>query len=531
MMNSKKKYYQWATGLIISQSIVFPLSSVSLGQTTTFVDIESHWAQLCIETLAERTIIGGDREEQRFRPNAAITRVEFAIILTQAFPDVKPVREPLDFVDIPSDYWAYSAIREANRRGFLSSYIAGVFNPTLEVTRVQALEALTQGLNYQPQTLSSQQLPTLFEDADEIPEAAQAAITAATENWLVVNYPNVKQLNPNAVATRAEVAAMICQALEKTQQIGLIPSQYIARVSINEAPLSATETVSQVAESSEIEVQEEAEKNDSELIEQETELTETETDLSAVESNPSESLSQSSDQPIEIGDVETVKVELFYETSEVLQLTIIRRGEQRLSELLTLSSLQDGEEIDKIIDINILDLDKDNEPEIMIDFVGKDSSSRPLYYSLIYRYSSFARGYKSLKQVWGILPYQKQISAVNNAPILISFDRRFIENYQSETAEHLPLQVWQYQSGEMQDQTSIHPELVQKQTAILWLELNQASQTEQNLQGIIAAYLANKSALGEAEEGWERVQQIYQGSDAADFFNELRQFLQETGYL
>jgi hypothetical protein len=83
----------------------------------------------------------------------------------------------------------------------------------------------------------------------------------------------------------------------------------------------------------------------------------------------------------------------------------------------------------------------------------------------------------------------------------------------------------------MQDQTAIHPEWVQKQTAILWLELNQASQTEQNLQGIIAAYLANKLALGEAEEGWQRVQQIYQGSDATNFFNELRQFLQETGYL
>jgi hypothetical protein len=530
-MNLNNKSYQFTTGLIFSQYLFSQLSPVALGQTTAFVDIESHWAQPCIEALAEQAIIGGDREEQRFRPNAPITRVEFAVLLTQAFPNVKPIQEPIDFVDIPSDYWAYSAIREANRRGFISSYIAGVFNPSLEVTRVQALEALTQGLNYQPQALSIQQLPTLFEDADEIPETAQAAITAATENWLVVNYPHVKQLNPNQVATRAEVAAMICQALDKPQQVGLIPSQYIARLSIDKAPLSATEIISSTSEVTETEIQEEVDINASEAIAEDTELTETGTDLSAIESHSSESVSPSSEQQIELGDVETVKVELLYETPEVLQLTIVRKGEQRFSNFVTLSSQQAGEKTDQVIDIHILDLDKDNEPEVMIDFVGRDASNRTLYYSLIYRYSPFAREYKSLKQIWGVLPYQKQTSGVNNAPIFISFDRRFSENYQSETAEQLPLQIWQYQSGEMQDQTSIHPEWVQKQTAILWLELNKASQTEQNLQGIIAAYLANKSALGEAEEGWQRVQQVYQGNDAANFFNELRQFLQETGYL
>ncbi len=567
-MNLNKKYSKLAIGLIFSQSIFSQLSLVALGQTTRFVDIESHWAQACIETLAKQTIIGGDREQQQFRPNDAITRVELAVILTQAFPEVKPVQEPIDFVDIPSDYWAYSAIQEANRRGFLSSYIAGVFNPTLEVTRVQVLEALTQGLNYQPQAVSMVELTAIFEDANEIPETAQKAIAAATENWLVVNYPNVKQLNPNQTATRAEVAAMICQALEVSPQTALVPSQYIARTSINQVPLSTSEAISVISENTASELKIEAEETESESIATETEVTnvitnsstiesnqteflienseaedtesepiaaeteETEVaaNSSAIESNQTESLIENSEQKIEIGELETVKVELFYETPEVLQITIIRKGEQRLRKLLTLSSLQEVEDTDRVIDINIVDLDRDKEPEVMIDFVGRDSSNRPLYYSLIYRYSSFAREYKSLKQTWGLLPYQQDNSAINNTPIFISFDRRFSENYQSQTAEHLPVQVWQYQSGEMQDKTSDYAELVQKQTAILWLELSQSTQSEQELQGIIAAYLANKSALGEAEEGWQRVQQIYQGNDAANFFNELRQFLQEMGY-
>jgi len=51
------------------------------------------------------------------------------------------------------------------------------------------------------------------------------AIAAATENALVVNYPNLRKLKPNQNITRGEVAALICQAL---QIKNVVPSQYIA---------------------------------------------------------------------------------------------------------------------------------------------------------------------------------------------------------------------------------------------------------------------------------------------------------------
>jgi hypothetical protein len=229
-------------------------------------------------------------------------------------------------------------------------------------------------------------------------------------------------------------------SLSKFSAVSLVPSEYIARITVDQTPIYTTEIVSAGSDPSETERQEEVEVIESEPVE-------TETDLSAIENNPRESINENSEQPIAIGDLENVKVELLYETPEILQLTIIRQGQPRFSNFLTISSLQAGEDADQVIDINIVDLDKDNEPEVMIDLVGRDSSNRPLYYSLIYRYSPFAREYKSLKQTWGILPYQKQTSTVNNAPIFISFDHRFSQQYQSETAEHLPLQVWQYQSG------------------------------------------------------------------------------------
>lgn len=532
-MKFKKKYYQLTLGFIVSQSLLFQSSKIAHGQATTFIDIDAHWAQACIENLAEQNIVGGDREQQRFRPKDPMTRVELAIILTQAFPDVKPVQEPVDFVDIPSDYWAYTAIQEANRRGFISSYIAGVFNPTLEVTRVEVLEAIVKGLNYQSQSLSIEQLPNLYSDANEIPEATQTAIAAATENWLVVNYPNVKQLNPNKVATRSEVAAIICQALAKPQETALISPQYIARVPVNGFPISTPinqPIAEEIEEANNQESIEDSELDNQELaeeIEDNTVIEPEETNLSAADIDDNDLL----EDEIEVIETEIVKVELLYETPEVVQLTFIRKGEQRLSESIALSSSQSQESDEQLVDVKILDLDNDEEPEIIIDFVGKDATNRPLYYSLIYRYSLFSREYREIKQIWGRLPYKKQNSEFNNQPIFISFDDRFSQNYQTEIAEHLPLQIWQYQSGEMQDNTLAYPEIVKQQTATLWLELNQSTQSEENLQGIIAAYLAHKSALGEAEEGWQRVQQIYQVNNATRFFNELRQFLKETGYL
>ena len=44
---------------------------------------------------------------------------------------------------------------------------------------------------------------------------------------MVVNYPTVQNLRPNQVATRAEVAAFLCQALKTSQDNSLISSQYV----------------------------------------------------------------------------------------------------------------------------------------------------------------------------------------------------------------------------------------------------------------------------------------------------------------
>ncbi len=192
-----------------------------MASNSSFSDIQNHWAQECIRQLYARNFISG-YPDSTFRPNAAVTRAEFAALLSKAFANVPPIRSAITFTDVPSNHWAYPAIQAAYRAGFLSGYPELTFKPNELISRVQALVALVSGLKY----TASQGLALLeryYEDAATIPSYAVNAIAAATENRIVVNYPNLKRLNPNENVTRAEAAAFICRALK----IPGVPLQYI----------------------------------------------------------------------------------------------------------------------------------------------------------------------------------------------------------------------------------------------------------------------------------------------------------------
>jgi hypothetical protein len=129
-------------------------------------------------------------------------------------------------VDVASSYWAASAIQTSYTTGFMSGYPGNVFEPAQNIPRVQVLVALANGLNYSvsqaPETILQ-----AYADASGIPNYARNSVAAATENRLVVNYPNVQFLNPNQTATRAEVAAFIYQSLVRSGQANAIASPYI----------------------------------------------------------------------------------------------------------------------------------------------------------------------------------------------------------------------------------------------------------------------------------------------------------------
>ncbi|RUR73238.1 S-layer homology domain-containing protein [Chlorogloeopsis fritschii PCC 9212] len=244
---------------------------------TVFPDVEpSYWAQPFIRGLALRNVITG-YPDGTYRPEQTIERDEFAAIIRQAF-DQQPVRQIASgsvYKDVPADYWAANAIEQAYQQGFMTGYPGGYFRPRQEVTKVEAIVALTKGLDLTPaastapatipptataprrqqtakrpllffpiaitslmqplmvppaqavpptgtaptattpttQRPASVLISETYKDANQIPQYAVGSVATATRKNIVVNYPNSNVLNPNKPATRAEVAALIYQTL------------------------------------------------------------------------------------------------------------------------------------------------------------------------------------------------------------------------------------------------------------------------------------------------------------------------------
>jgi hypothetical protein len=186
-------------------------TAAQLAQGRSFPDIQNNWARSFIEVLAARGVILGF-PDGTFRPDEPVTRAQFAAMIRKAFGRA-PERSGINFVDVPPTYWGLEAIQEAYRTGFLEGYPNNIFQPEQNIPRVQVLVSLVSGLDLSPPNDPATVLSTNFQDAPEIPTFARNSVAAAALNQLVVNYPDVAFLNPNQVATRADVAAFIYQAL------------------------------------------------------------------------------------------------------------------------------------------------------------------------------------------------------------------------------------------------------------------------------------------------------------------------------
>ncbi len=214
--------------LLKKTSVAIIVLTLSNPNALAFSDTQSYWAKHCIEQLKERKLITG-YPDGSFRPETTVTRAQAAVLMLNAFPDSPVKRTAMSFKDVPADYWANKAISTAYQKGFFSGYPGGIFQPNQPIPRAQIIGVVAGGKNYSPLPSPMQTLQEYFNDAGQIPNYAQNALASATINSIVVNYPNVKQLKPLQSATRGEVAALMCRALN----IYTVPPQYIAGVEVD----------------------------------------------------------------------------------------------------------------------------------------------------------------------------------------------------------------------------------------------------------------------------------------------------------
>ncbi len=187
-----------------------------------FSDISGHWAEKFIEALAAANIISG-LPDGSFGPDNNLNRAQYAALLVSAFSPIPKVAAT-NFVDVSASFWARSAIERANRGGFLSGFPGLKFGPNQNLTKVEALVSLVNGLGLQGGNAESLKVYT---DRSQIPNFALSAIGTATALKIVVNYPARDRLSPLRDITRAEISALIYQTLVAINRAKAIDSAYI----------------------------------------------------------------------------------------------------------------------------------------------------------------------------------------------------------------------------------------------------------------------------------------------------------------
>ncbi|WP_346291202.1 S-layer homology domain-containing protein [Sphaerothrix gracilis] len=190
-----------------------------------FSDTESHWAANFIRALANQDLINGFADGS-FQPNRPMTRAQYAALLAKSF-ELTPRRPATQFRDVAPNSWAAIAIQQAYRGGFLSGFPDQTFGPSQNILRLQLWLSLISGLNLLDQGAVNLSRLDFYQDEAAIPAYARPAVAKATELQLVVNYPNLRALNPNSVATRAEVCATVYQTLVALQRLTPLTSAYV----------------------------------------------------------------------------------------------------------------------------------------------------------------------------------------------------------------------------------------------------------------------------------------------------------------
>ncbi len=121
----------------------------NLTKTNRYSDVASTaWYNTAVSTLSSMGIITG-YPDGTFRPNAAITRAEFAAIAARFDHDGD--KTAAKFSDI-ANHWAKDEISIAYNNGWITGYPDGTFGPQRDITRAETMTLVNRVLNRQPET-------------------------------------------------------------------------------------------------------------------------------------------------------------------------------------------------------------------------------------------------------------------------------------------------------------------------------------------------------------------------------------------
>ncbi|MBO9597380.1 MAG: glycosyl hydrolase 53 family protein [Cohnella sp.] len=205
----------YENGMLTAQANHFSAYAV-LQVSRTFADVPAaHWASKAIASLASKLIVAGTGDN-RFEPERAVTRAEFATMLSRSLR-LPTATKASPFKDVPSTASYAEAIHAAYAAGIVQGTGKGAsFAPNRTITRQEMAVMVLRAYHYlRPEAAPVSDNALLFADAARIESWAKPAVEQTVSLGLLKGRDG-DRFAPMATLTRAE-AAQVAFALLKVR--------------------------------------------------------------------------------------------------------------------------------------------------------------------------------------------------------------------------------------------------------------------------------------------------------------------------
>ena len=187
-------------------TICLVLSCAAPALAASFPDLEARhaWAVPAIDYMMSKGIVNG-YEDDTFRPDRTVTRVEFIKMLNMTFGLTATAAIP--YTDVPADQWYAPYVKQAVAQGYLLNY-GSLLNPNGALSRQEAAALLVRYLNPDESLKASS---TTFTDYSSVKAAYRDYVLLAAGIGLINGYED-DTFKPDKTLNRAEALTILYRA-------------------------------------------------------------------------------------------------------------------------------------------------------------------------------------------------------------------------------------------------------------------------------------------------------------------------------
>lgn len=192
-----------STAFASDSSPVVTSDNTNTATTTSAVlgsDVAGHWAEQDFATWFNKHLLNGYADGS-FKPNQAITRAEFVVLLDRVFNFVD--KSSVSFTDLKATDYSYEAFEKAVAAGIIQGYSDGSVHPNSPISRKEAAVML-----YRSFELAASSASTSLSDVASLPAWAKEAVETLVNDGYVNGYPDGTFGGDKSI-TRAEAIRMM----------------------------------------------------------------------------------------------------------------------------------------------------------------------------------------------------------------------------------------------------------------------------------------------------------------------------------